>query len=521
MKKRILYKTVAVVLLVNSIVGCIKDDVVLTDPQNYTRPINFAGPIAKIHFGAKDLLEKIDTSSYFQIDETGLLHFQFDNLTLEGSYDIGAKRKSTTFTFEDSIVTNHDPNQRFDSLLIKESSLILSIVSPPGFTGTYTIDFPDIIKNGQAVSVTGNLNSNGQTVTDLANAKVFFQNQMNVSYCRINITVNVDGFPLPPVNSTIFSYTMTLDPFQPQIIFGYFGQIKIFEDKQEMQLDFFKSLNITDVIQFKDIRLDVLINNYFGAPLEIVFDSLLFTNETSGEEVNVTFNGGGNSMLVNSAVFGNPIVPSTDTLSFNADNSNLIDGINLGPTKIYTSLYGNINPNGETAPNFINTDLEIDGNLSIDIPFWFKTESYERTDTIGFDFLNKLDSTQIDYLDELNLYFDFTNGFPFNIVAQGYFVDSNNVVIDSLFNTAGGELLWKSGVIDANGKVTSPSITNVDVQILHDKARKLFDSKVAFIHLKSKVSTGDIDNPEFVKLYDSYTMNIKLSGELKSGTINY
>jgi hypothetical protein len=529
----ILVVTIAAAALLTS---CFKEDVVLKDPQKYTRPVNFAGPIANIHFGAKDLLERVDTSSFFQIDEDGLLHFRydtalsaiiedlvkFDNLELNVNYDLNQNRKATTLTFRDSIVTNEDPNQRFDSLIMTEGMIKITINSPAGFTGTYIIDIPEIIlSNGQPLSINGNLNSGEQVAADLAGAKMFFQNKNGKSFCEIITTITADVTGIP--TSSMLGMNIVLEPFIPDYIFGYFGEVEVLNEDSEVALDFFENLNISDVIQFKDIRLDLFVKNYMGAPLQIVFDTLQFTNETSGEEVNVLFNDGSNNMLVNPAEYENSmIVPSENTLSFNAENSNLIDGINIGPTKIHASVVGELNPNGGTQENFLHTDLELEGSISIDIPLWFKTSLYERTDTIAFNLLSRLDSAQIDYLDELNLYFDFTNGFPFNIVAQGYFADSTGNVIDSIWSEPDGVMLWKSGnVDDVTGKVTSASITNVTIQILNEKARKLFENEAAFIYLKSNISTGDIISPEFVKLYDSYTIDIGLSGELKSGELNF
>ncbi|MFA6400940.1 MAG: hypothetical protein WCX31_04845 [Salinivirgaceae bacterium] len=532
MRNNFLYKAVAILLLTGSIMSCMQEDVVLKDPQKYTRPLNFAGPVANIHFGAKDLLEKIDSTSFFQIDEEGLIHFRydtafsaewedlikFDDLTLSVNYDIKPAKAAVPVVFTDTIVANLDPTQQFDSLTIEEALLSLSIVVPTGFTGTWDIEFPEIlIATGEAAKFSGNLNVNHSSSIDLTGGKMLFLNENGKSFFTIITTVNVTNMNGNPANTDL-GVTVTMGNLLPKTMFGYFGEIDVFKQQQELQIDFFQNMNISDAIQFKDIKLEVSVDNYFGIPLGLFFDSLLFTNELSGESVDVAFNSGANSIEIAPATYSDPVIPSHDTLMVNSTNSNLIDGINIGPTKIYAEVTGKVNPNGNEGQNFVNTDTKIEGGISIDIPFWFKSSLYERTDIIDFDFAKMLDSTEIDYLDSVNLFFVFTNGFPFNIKAQVYFVNSAAEKVDSLFPVDGGEIIWKTGDLDNSGKVTSPGITNVTIHITHDQAKNMYDNNVKFIHLNSKVSTGGTD---FVKLFDSYTIDINLSGELVSGEIKY
>lgn len=536
MMRKIIYQTVASVLLTVVLAGCTKEDVVLKDPQNYNRPLNLAAPLANIHFGAKDLLERIDTSAFILIDDEGLLHFRydttftsawddlikFDDLSYSKNYDISPLANVTMpLTFIDTVVANEDVTQRFDSLTIEKAMMSLSLVSPSGLTGSYEITIPEILKaNGLPVVFKGTLGGVIADDEDISNGRIIFSNVPGKSYFKLIIKVNVDTPQVPPVHTNL-GITVAIVDLLPKSLFGYFGQIEVFNKQQDISIDFFKKMNISEMIQLKEIRMDISIDNYFGVPLKLFLDSLLFTNETSGQAVDVYINNGNNSVLVDAATYAEPIVPSTNVLSINSGNSNLIDGINIGPTHIYMKASGKSNPNGETAENFIETSTNIKGNISIDIPFWFKTNLYARTDTMEFDFSSMIDSTQIDYLEELNLYFKFNNGFPFNIEAQAYFVDENYNKVDSIFPVEGGQLIWKSGIIDANGIVTAPSKTDVNISINHEKAKKLYDREVKFILVKSQLSTGLLGSPEFVKLLNTYAIDVGLSIEVKSGSIKY
>jgi hypothetical protein len=536
MMSKITLKIIVVILIAVVTGSCTTEDVVLENPQNYNRPLNLAAPLANIHFGAKDLLERIDTSAVFNIDKQGLLHFKydttftaewddlikFDDLSYSANYDIKPLiNVPMPFTFNDTVVANKDATQRFDSLTIKKAIMRLSLSCPPGLTGTYEITIPEILKsNGLPVVLKGKIGGVITTDEDISNGRIIFSQIPGKSFFTLVYKVYVDIPKVPPLHTNL-RIAFDIVDLLPKTSFGYFGQIDVINKQQEISIDFFKKMNITEMVQLKEISMDISIDNYFGVPLKLIADSLLFTNKTTGQVVDVNFNNGDNSIFIDAATYAKPIVPSTNNLLINSGNSNLIDGINIGPTNIYLVATGKSNPNGEKAENFVETSTKINGNISIDVPFWFKTKLYARTDTMEFDFGDMIDSTQIDYLDVLSLYFKFNNGFPFNIEAQAWFVDEFYNKVDSVFPVKGGELIWKSGIIDANGIVTSPSKTDVTISINHDKAKKLHDKEVKFILVKSEVSTGLLGNPEFVKLLDSYAIDVGLSVEVKSGSIKY
>lgn len=536
MTNKIIYNTVMGFLLAIAFGSCTKEDVLLENPQNYNRPLNLAAPLANIHFGAKDLLERIDTSAFFKVDDQGLLHFRYDtaftaewddlinfeDLSYSANYDISPfNNVQMPFTFIDTVVANEDATQRFDSLTVKQAIMRLSLSCPPGLTGRYEIMIPEILKsNGMPVVFKGTLGGEITTDEDITNGRIIFSNVPGKSFYTLVYKVYVDTPKVPPLHTNL-GITAEIVDLLPKTLFGYFGQIDAFHKQHEISIDFFKEINISEMIQLKEIAMDISVDNYFGVPLKLIFDTLHFTNETTGKAVDVNINNGNNSVLVDAATYAEPIVPSTNKLSINSENSNLVDGVNIGPTNIYLAATGKSNPKGEMAENFVETSTKLEGNISIEVPLWFKTTQYARTDTMDFDFKDMIDSTQIDYLDELSLYFKFNNGFPFNIKAQTYFIDEFYNKVDSVFPVIGGELIWKSGIIDANGIVTSPSKTDVTISINHEKAKKIYDREVKFILIKSQVSTGLLGSPEFVKLLDTYAIDFSLSFEVKSGTIKY
>jgi hypothetical protein len=118
----------------------------------------------------------------------------------------------------------------------------------------------------------------------------------------------------------------------------------------------------------------------------------------------------------------------------------------------------------------------------------------------------------------MHLYFTFNNGVPFNIYTQGYFVDDNFNVIDSVF--VNNQQIWKSPAINADGAVQGQEETKVIITLDYEKVKKLYDRNSTQILLKSTVKSGGLQQsptvPEFVKLYSHYFIDISMQFDIIS-----
>jgi hypothetical protein len=519
--------------------SCFEDGVELTDPHKYDRPLNLAGPIGNINLSTQSLLEQLGSDSYLIVDDEGLLHVQIDtsitatwedvisinDLTTSRTYDINPNKKAPVGPFYDTIVVNifsqGEDNQRFDRMLVESGQLGIAVNLPNNFEGSYTITIPEIqnLAGEPVVLPTRDFNDASPIQPiDIANDSVLFKNADGKSFITIVTEVDVTNVSGSPA-STEMQVDVTIQNFKPAFVEGYFGKMNVLEQTREQRFDFFKDFNFADMVQFQEISLELNIENYFGIPLALLIDSMVFENTQSGQLENITIDG--NSLEVDRAIA--PDQPSSNLLLVNNTNSNLIDGINLGPDRVYMAFLGQTNPNGETAePNFINTTTQVSANVLIDLPFWFKTSLYERTDTLSFDVAGLFeDSTQVDMVESIDLYLSFENGFPFNIQAQFIMTNDNGYEIDSLFNQDGGEFIWESGQLDAMGIVTSPTKTDINISIDNALTKKLYKNNSTRILIRSRITTGDKNNPEFVRLYDYYSIKGSLKSEIKSKELSY
>ncbi|MGD9991898.1 MAG: hypothetical protein AB7S69_01255 [Salinivirgaceae bacterium] len=539
MKKFSIHKTLILLSTLWLVSGCFEDGVELTDPHKYDRPLNLAGPVGDINISTSTLLEQLDSTSFFFVDSEGLLHVQIDtsitaswedvisinDLTTSRTYDINPNKKAPVGPFYDTIVVNvlslGEDNQRFDRMLIESGQLGVAVTLPNNFEGSYTITIPEITNSaGDSLALpTRDFNDASPIESiDLANDSLVFKNADGKSFITIVTYVDVTNVSGSP-SETEMRVDVTIQNFKPAYIEGYFGKMNVLERTSEQRFDFFSNFNFAEMVQFQEISMELNIDNYFGIPLALLIDSMVFENTESGQLEHITING--NSLAVDGAIA--PDQPSTNQLLVDNSNSNLIDGINMGPDRVYMEFVGQTNPDGETAePNFISTTTQVSAGVLIDIPFWFKTSLYERTDTLSFKVTEIFeDSTQVDMVETIDLYLSFENGFPFNIQAQFIMINDNGYVIDSLFNQDGGVFIWESGQLDAQGKVSAPTNTTINISINNALAKKLYKYDSSQILIRSRISTGDKDNPEFVRLYDYYSIKGSLKFEIKSRDLSY
>ena len=75
------------------------------------------------------------------------------------------------------------------------------------------------------------------------------------------------------------------------------------------------------------------------------------------------------------------------------------------------------------------------------------------------------------------------------------------------------------GISQISLSVEYLNLSKLDVKLAHDLVKKMHAEKVTQIFLNTMVSTGPIDNPDFVKLKTDNFIKFKFAFELKSSDI--
>jgi len=112
-----------------------------------------------------------------------------------------------------------------------------------------------------------------------------------------------------------------------------------------------------------------------------------------------------------------------------------------------------------------------------------------------------------------------SNGFPFDVDLQIYFVDSLYSKIDSLI--VPNQIVLKSGIVNTTigdpnyGKVISPSATILDAVLTRPRLLNLKPSKYLLIKAIANTANGGTTN---VKIYSDYKLDVKLGLQVQVKT---
>jgi hypothetical protein len=101
--------------------------------------------------------------------------------------------------------------------------------------------------------------------------------------------------------------------------------------------------------------------------------------------------------------------------------------------------------------------------------------------------------------------------FPFELEMQSYFLDSNKLVLDSLFDVRS---LIESAVTDINGEVTGPAVTELQTYMDSEQLDNLANS--AFLVAEIRIQTQE---GQYVRLLSSYKIYYKLTGDILTDII--
>ncbi|MBK7667338.1 MAG: hypothetical protein IPJ32_08325 [Sphingobacteriaceae bacterium] len=119
-----------------------------------------------------------------------------------------------------------------------------------------------------------------------------------------------------------------------------------------------------------------------------------------------------------------------------------------------------------------------------------------------------IDLTSVNQIDNINygdIVLQCTNGFPFNAVLQGYILNEQEQIIDSLFNVPGNVI--KEGTVDINNIVIQANYTELKINLTQPKLQNLKQCK--FIKFVSQFNLPP--QPPDIKLLESYNLDLILS----------
>lgn len=403
--------------------------------------------------------------------------------------------------------------REIDSIWLKAGTFATQLSSMIKTGGTLTVTITDAVKNGG--KLVAQIPFTYQGTTPVNEAKYL----PLVGY-HWDMTKGSQGY-----NQIRIDYKLTLNPTTETInagdeiqistafqgmkfsrFYGYIGKIDIVSSLDSIDISIFDNSK-TGQFTIDDAILKIKSGNSFGAQVSAGFTILEGYNKNSGIHV---ITNPPNPMPINSPSISDIGKMAYDSAKLDKSNSNIPQVISQKPTKIIYQAIININPNGKTQRNFITDNSRIKFDIEIELPLYgtvknMVMESEQDTE------LEMPDDEDI--IENLMIRFIGKNGFPIDLNTQVYFIDSMNVVFDSLFTDLSYKFL-EAAQIGSDGKVTTASTKTTDIMIDKNRAKRL--NRLHKLKLRAEVATlNNGGTYPSVKLYANYVLGIKIGIKTK------
>ena len=234
---------------------------------------------------------------------------------------------------------------------------------------------------------------------------------------------------------------------------GYFGQhsFNVDEDSIDLGLGEIED-NISGTFTLTNPKVNINYSNSVGVPVS--FDLNLIGGNSAGDTQGL------NAPTMNIAYPADWYnSPDASTISFNKDNTDIVELIEMRPGEINYSGGATVNPLGKQGwDNFVTGESSVVAGLEIEIPLEFGADNLTLQDTIENP-LKPEDSEEdedfsVDDIEFASLHLFVNNGFPLEI---GFKIQLYDSVAGQVLSTLDVPVLFPAAPVDGNGVVTGPT----------------------------------------------------------------
>lgn len=500
----------------------VKDDVVW-NPEA-------AVPLINSTLDVSELLDRFDDEEIIVVDQTtGLLALRYfseifsvsaeDFLTIQNQSgtlpfpitpgDIttltGGNQSTNSVNFDYALdLSNLAPQPEIFSIDLDNGNFNITATSNVGYAADVTINIPGLTQNGIPYNRTFNVPANGSNTIsdpladytmDLTTGSQGF-NELGVD---ISISWQPGGSALP---GEVIDFGLSMNSIDFGLMRADIKQQNISTGVDSVRFRIFESTEEGD-LTWTNPSFNAIFTNSYGADVAVDMQTFEVENATQNLTVTSPFD---NTVTISSDPA--PYSPSITSVLMDNNNSNVVTVVDIEPDRLIYDATATTNPGGGNNVNWIADTSRIRLEMDAVLPFEGTASDFSINDTTEVDIFPLGDD--IEEIVSITLRLAINNGFPTDGYAQVWFLDSNDVVIDSLFSNARTRVL-ASGVLSGssidqnNGKVQTIS----DITIDRDKLENLEAMGFRKMATKGWVETTDMGQT-VVRILQEYTMDLFL-----------
>lgn len=427
----------------------------------------------------------------------------------------------TTITFNQSFVV---PNgEELDSIDFSSGVLDYSITNNLRHEVEVTIKIPSLVSKLLPITYsdfttvdsighpTGNIKT-GQTA--LSNY-IFDLTKGNLGYNQIAVEfiVKIKGSGASVTSAEDLNIVLSMNGLEFARIDGDLKYQKFNLGSSPVTLSIFNISDGAFDFSLTNPKIEHTIVNSFGFSANMGMDSMYYEDLSGIKIDDIKYDSTGLSPKIAPFYFPsiqqpiNAFDSATTIIFMDNTNSSISSLINATPKTIISKPFVEVNL-APTASNnnYILSSSKISVSTEISLPLEGYAQGWIMKDTIPFNAkVDELFSSETS-IDSAIIKFTTTNYFPLDVKIDLILLDSTSTTIDTI---ADSELIIASGVIDANGKITTAQAVPTKLPCDGTCVDNLNNTR--FIILRLSIGTTGVSSQESVKIYDDYKIELDIA----------
>lgn len=473
----------------------------------------YALPLVDTRLSMEDLLDQFEQNATLVVGTDGLLRFIYrDEVVTQTSDNIFASINKSLpqvipITSAYMALPFSSPNGlQIDRLDLKGGTLAYYFENRNNESVAVKITFPQMTKDGAPLVFQAALPAySGSGAAPAWTNLVAPANLAGYRIQTLNDSVYIQYDALTPTGKKVnlSGFLIQLQNLSFAYAEGYFGNFLYEGSRDTLNIDFFDNWVRGDVY-FENPSITFKVENSFGIPTRARVNTLnviTVKNEILPLESPFVTNG----IDFPYPSFNEIGQVKTSSFSFTKANSNIDKILGAGPVAIDYDVDAVTNPtNDPNIRGYITDKSYYKINMEVELPLYGRASGFVTRDTID------LDLSSYDEVDNAEFKLVVDNGIPLEVAIQGYFLNSNNFIVDSLLTSS--QTLVTGAPVDANGNASG--VQQKISYIPFDEARfaKIRDNATR-LWLNATFSTLNNGNTS-VRVLNTQDVRIRLGAKL-------
>lgn len=490
-------------------------DVNLLSPLvNTTLTLNDLLPDSVLQVNADTSLKLVYTTEIFSVDVDSL--FRIPDTTITEIYSVPlfliAAPGDSFYSNDEDRDLNVTNGVELNLAKIESGFIDLEIYSDIKEKIWVTYKLLSATKNGDTLVFT-------ELVDAATTQPAYFKKRVDISGYNLNLTgttgnktntfvtksvarVDTNGSTVNIAAGQKIKFINTLVDVVPYYVKGYFGMQSYRFGPETTDFSVFNRI-VDGALDIEDVDVNLSFENGIGVDAQLVINQFKTINSNNGANHSLTHSIIGSPININRATQTNS-VPEVNYTSYSnlltTSNSNIDNLIEIFPNKLQYDISLLINPFGNISGSndFIFKKHPLKTKLNVEFPLSIIANNLTLVDTSDFNL--ELNSSGQILEGKLFIYAD--NGYPFSADLSLQVLDEHSNVLKSLpvVNNIASAAVGTDLRVTSNTKsVLTVPLTSSDVSALYAAKRIVF--KVAF---------NTTAQPQFIKIYDGYTLGLKV-----------